>query len=51
MPVDPRDPLAVAGSDRRAAEAADMLDHRRELVVREHRDVAEQVMKQSGSSR
>src|SRR4051794_5242597 len=44
VPVEPRRAMPLAGGDRRAAEAADMLGHLGEIVVREHRDMPEHVM-------
>src|SRR5205814_1987476 len=48
VPVDASDAVPLAGFDRRRPEPADMLDHLCEIVVGEHRDVSEHVVKAVG---
>src|SRR4051794_20392383 len=48
VPVEPRGPMPLARRDRRRAELADVPRHFGIIVVREHRDVAEHVVKAVG---
>src|SRR5438046_4448757 len=48
VPIEARAPMAFACGDRGEAQAADMLGHLGEIVMREHRDVAEHVVEAIG---
>src|SRR5947209_448940 len=44
VPIEPGGAMALTGRDRRLTEVTDMPRHFREIVVREHRDMAEQIV-------
>src|SRR5689334_1917060 len=44
VPIEPGGAMALSGFDRRKPEAADMLGHLGEIVMRQHRDVPEHVV-------